>query len=145
MISYSTAIDIAAPPQRVWSVMTDGERWPEWTRSVTSVTLLDRGPLDVGTRVKIRQPKFPPTVWRITQVDPGRSFTWAAIGPGSRVHARHVVEPMGSGARATLSVEYEGMIALLVARLTRATNERYLKMEAEGLKARSENPQWSVS
>ena len=65
-MDYSVSIDIAAPANVVWSVMSDVERWPEWTASVKRVRRLGRGPFDVGSRALINQPKFPPAVWKVT-------------------------------------------------------------------------------
>lgn len=139
MTHFSIAVEIQAPPDRVWEVMRDIEQWPKWTPTVTSIRRLDRGPLDVGSRVHIRQPKLLPAEWRITELDEEkRSFTWVTRGPGVRVTARHWVEPSGSGSRATLSIQFSGLLAPLVAGLTRGLNERYLAIEAKGLKERSE-------
>jgi uncharacterized membrane protein len=141
MTDYRIGIEIQAPPDRVWAVMRDVERWPEWTPTVTSVRLLDRRALAVGSLAIIRQPKLPPARWKVTELDDrGRSFTWVSWGPGIRVIAQHGVEACGAGSRATLLVRFSGVLGGLVAWLTRGLNDRYLALEANGLKQRSEAP-----
>ena len=144
MSAFSLSIDVAAPPDRVWQVMSDVDRWHEWTKSVTSITRKDNGPFAVGSRAVIRQPKFPPALWKITSIEPGRSFEWTNVAPGVRVVARHGVQPVAGGTRATLSLQYYGLLGGLLARMTKGITERYLAMEANGLKARSENPSFHV-
>lgn len=129
--------DVASPPARVFEVMTDIERWHEWTASVTSIRKLDPGPLRVGSRVLIRQPRFPPALWTATEVEPGKGFTWVSRAPALRVFARHFVEPRAGGSHVTLSLRYEGLFGRLMARMTRGITERYLDMEAEGLTRRA--------
>ena len=135
---FEITIDIAAPPQRVWNVTADVERWPEWTESVLSVRRLDDGKFRVGSRARIRQPKFLPALWEVTQLDEGRSFTWVTRSPGLRATGHHSVTPIAGGSRATLSVKYSGAMAGLVAKLLAGTTERFLTLEANGLKKRSE-------
>ena len=138
MTKFSISTDIDAPAGRVWEVMSDVERWHEWTPSVTRIRRLDAGQFAVGSRAMIRQPRFPPALWTVVALEPGRNFTWVSRAPGVRVYARHCVEPIGSRSRATLSLEYEGVLGGLLGRLTRNITNRYLEFEAGGLKARSE-------
>ncbi|HKU62379.1 MAG TPA: SRPBCC family protein [Gemmatimonadales bacterium] len=140
MTDFAIAVEISAPAERVWAIMGDIERWPEWTPTVTSVDLLDPGPLAVGQRARIRQPKLPLAVWRITALEPGRSFTWVTRSPGVVVTARHSVEPAPGGSRAHLALHFGGPLGPLVARITRGLNLRYLDLEAAGLRRRSEAP-----
>lgn len=139
MSTFAREFEVAAPPDRVWAVMRDVERWHEWTASVTSIKVVGGGPLRVGSRAWVRQPKFPPALWQATEVDErGRSFTWVSRAPGMLVTARHAVTPSGSGSRALLSLRYEGLLGPFFARITRGITERYLDLEAAGLKGRSE-------
>jgi carbon monoxide dehydrogenase subunit G len=145
MRNFRISIDIAAPSARVWEVMSDTERWHEWTPSVTSIQRRDSGPFAVGSRLVIRQPKFPPALWKVTAIEPGRSFTSTSIGPGFRVIAHHLVEPTASGSKATLSLELRGPLGGVFGRTTKGITERYIALEATGLKARSENPSFHHS
>src|SRR3954454_12844040 len=138
-MEFSREIAIDAPADRVWAIMRDVERWHEWTASVTSVRISGGGPLKTGGRAWIKQPKFPPALWEVRVLDDvGRNFTWISRGPGMLVTARHGVDPRGTGSRAYLSLRYEGLLAPLFGRLTRGITERYLDLEADGLKRRSE-------
>jgi hypothetical protein len=137
-VDSQISVVIAAPPNVVWSVMADVERWHEWTPSVRSIRRLDSGPLRAGSRALIRQPRFPPAMWKVTALEPGRSFAWKSGAPGMWVFAEHSVEPAGSGARARLSLHFEGTIGRLMGRITHAISNRYLGLEAAGLKRRSE-------
>jgi uncharacterized protein YndB with AHSA1/START domain len=140
MTDFSITVDIAAPPERVWSVMADVERWPEWTPTVKRIQRLEEGRLAVGSRARIEQPKLPAALWEVTELHEGRSFTWVTRSPGVRVVAKHGVEPVGKGTRATLSVGFSGPLGGLIAWLTRGLNQRYLALEAQGLRERSTRP-----
>lgn len=135
---FSTSIDIAAPPATVWAVMSDVERWHEWTASITSVERLDGGPMGVGSRGKVRQPKLPVAVWKVSDWQPGVGFSWVNRSPGLRVTGKHYVVAAPGGSRATLGIEIEGLFAAVLAWLTGAITVRYIAMEAAGLKQRSE-------
>jgi uncharacterized protein YndB with AHSA1/START domain len=133
---FSATVDVPAAPSQIWPVMTDVERWPEWTASTSRVRRLSAGPLAVGSRVRVHQPKLPPAVWRVTEFEPGASFTWLSVAPGVRVTACHAVEEISGGSRVTLSICYEGLFGSWLARWVGSLNGRYLEMEANGLKSR---------
>ena len=138
MTHIYTTIDIQAPPDRVWAAVRDIEHWSEWTPTVISVRSLDPGPLAIGTRAIVRQPKFLPARWQITELEDGRSFTWITRGPGILVTARHSIEGAVNGTWAKLSLDFAGPLGPLAARLVRSLNARYLDLEARGLKKHTE-------
>jgi uncharacterized protein YndB with AHSA1/START domain len=144
MREFSVSIGIDAPTERVWEVMSDTSRWHEWTASITSVELAGDGKLAVGNVAHVRQPKLPPATWKVTAVEPPVGFTWVSTGPGVRVTAHHRIEAVGDRSKATLSLELQGIFAGLLAWITGSITERYLALEARGLKARSETPGFHV-
>lgn len=135
MAYYETSINIAATTDKVWSAIEDVERWPRWTASMTSVERLDRGPLARGSRARVRQPKLPPVVWTVSDLEPGRSFTWTARNPGVTSVAHHQLSPgPGNTVTVRLSVRQTGPLSPLLGLLASGLTRRYVNMEAEGLK-----------
>ena len=134
MTEFSVTVDIQAPTDRVLAVLCDIERWPEWTSTITSVRRIDGGPFAVGSRARVLQPKLRPAVWQVAELDERSGFTWISRSPGVQVTARHSVEENGTECRATLSLQFSGLLGPIVARIFRGLNERYLATEAQGLK-----------
>jgi hypothetical protein len=123
----------------VWEVLVDVERWPEWTDSVSRVRSLDPGPLAVGSRVEVSQPRIPTGTYTVTALEPGSAFTWEQRQPGSTVAAHHECAPLpDGGTRVGLRVVMGGAVGGVLGRLYRRLTERYLAMEAAGLKAHAE-------
>ena len=105
---FQTTRHIDAPVQRVWDVLFDVARWPEWTPTIKSVERLEDGPFQVGSRAEVRQPKLPRAVWEVTEVVDGQSFNKAWIGYGLTYSTvddqRHPTE----GLSASLTQRYVG-------------------------------------
>ena len=130
-------VEIAAAPALVWAVMSDVERWPEWTASMSSVRHLDGGPLRVGSRVRISQPRLPTTTWTVSALTVGKEFVWVATAPGVRTTCTHSVSAADEGSVATLAVDQQGPLGALIGKLTAGLTRRYLALEADGLRTRT--------
>ncbi|SFQ95317.1 Carbon monoxide dehydrogenase subunit G [Lentzea waywayandensis] len=131
-------ITIAAPPERVWDVLVDVERWPERIPTVDSVERLDDGPLAVGSSARLRQPKLPEAVWTVTELTDGTSYTWESKSPGVLGVASHVVEPHPDGTRLTLALSVSGPLSGLGWLFTKGLTRRYVETEAASIKSVAE-------
>lgn len=140
MSSFRYAVEIFAPPRLVWDLVIDVERWPEWTPTVTRVERLEPGPLVLGSRARLWQPKLLTAVWKVSELDEDTgTFTWFTARPGIRVTAIHRVEPTHDGAtRLTLELKYGSILGPFMAMQLKNLNWDYLTKEAQGLKTRCE-------
>jgi uncharacterized protein YndB with AHSA1/START domain len=134
-----SSIEIGAAPETVWAVFVDVERWAEWTASVERIVALDGPGIEVGKRFEIKQPRFPKLVWEVTEVDPGVSWTWRARSLGATTIATHdVVAQDGGRTLVRQRIDQQGPIGVALGVLLRGLTKRYLQLEGQGLKARSE-------
>ena len=127
-----------AAPEDVWRLFVDVERWPEMTKSVREVRRLDSGPLRVGSEAMVRQPGLPRARWQVTDVAPGRSFTWQTASPGVTVTGDHIVNASGPGSVITITLRLHGPLAGVMGALTSRRARRSIAMEAEGFRRTAE-------
>jgi uncharacterized membrane protein len=137
---HQISIDINATRERVWQVLTDVERWPEWTASMRRVRYVSGDQLVAGSRVGIEQPRLPALIWNVTEVRPLEFFAWSTRSSGLTTLASHRLQEAPGGVRVTLRIEQGGALGWLIGLLTARMTRRYMRMEAEGLKRRCETP-----
>lgn len=140
MPTYSYALTVDAPAARVWQVLTDVESWPDLTASMRSVRGIDGPRPAVGARFEVRQPRLRKAVWTVTQLDEGTAFVWESRAPGVLTRGTHLLEPDGDGTGLTLTIDQSGPLAWPIGLLAGGTLRRYLALEAQGIKSRSEQP-----
>jgi uncharacterized membrane protein len=138
---FEQSIDIDAPQQRVWDVLTDLDAWPQRIDTVEAVELLTPAPLTKGSRVRLKQPKLPEGIWDVTVWDAPSYFEWTQKTLGINSVAGHRVEALGEGrARLTLTLDMRGFLIPIVLFYKGLTND-YMTREAEGMKRASESAQ----
>jgi len=135
MGSYRAEAQIAAPAHRVWNVLVDLDRWPVWTKSVRRMRRLGDGEFGMGSKVRITQPGLGTATWVVDEWQPNSSFTWTASLPGVRSVAQHRIVPVAPGrVKVVLTIQQTGRFADLVERFYGKKIERYMRLEAEGLR-----------
>jgi hypothetical protein len=115
------ALDVSAPASRVWEVVCDLPRYPEWNPFVVrcASTLAVGAPIEM--RVRLFSAWAQPQREEIFEHEPGKRLCYGL--PGNRLGAlvsrrSHEVTPSGaSSARYVSHFELSGWLAPLVARL----------------------------
>jgi hypothetical protein len=108
---FEKSIDIDAPQQRVWDVLSALEAWPQRIETVDIVELLTPAPITKGSRVRLKQPKLPEGTWDITVWDAPSYFEWTQKTGGTTSVAGHRIEALGEGrARLTLTLDMRGFL-----------------------------------
>lgn len=134
-MSFEISLPIDAPADLVWAALVDVERWPDSTASISSVERLDHGPFQLGSSARIKQPRLTPFVWTVTDIEPGRAFTWCTTSMGVTTIADHRLTPHpAGGVVVTLGIRRTGLLAPLIDALFGNLTRRYVTMEIEGLK-----------
>jgi hypothetical protein len=143
MSEIHTSVDVDAPPERVWEVLTDFEQYAEWNPFARVV-----GRPNVGAHLNVeltppngRSMRFRPEV---TVVESEREFRWLGhlFVPGlfDGEH-RYVLEPLDDGSRTRLThaERFSGVFAGLLLRFVGDDTEAGFRQMNESLKRRAES------
>ena len=136
---FEKSIEINASQQRVWDVLSNLESWPQVVETVDTVELLTPQPFTTGSRVRLKQPKLPEGIWEVTVWDAPSYFEWTQKQSGVTNVAGHRVDPLGDGrSRLTLTLDMRGLLIPIIGRIYRDLTNRYMQLEAEGMKRAAE-------
>ena len=136
---FEKSVEIDAPQQRVWDVLSDLEAWPQRIETVDTVEVLTPAPIAEGSRLRLKQPKLPEGTWDITVWDAPSYFEWTQKTGGITSVAGHRVEALGDRrARLTLTLDMRGLLIPIIALFYRGLTNRYMDLEAEGMKRAAE-------
>ena len=138
--AVTTEIAIAAPPERVWAVLTDFASMPEWSSNLQGIEgdFRDGGRITAHFKVGSRLRSFEhPSI----RVEPGRSFEWSdRYAPGLRDHHVYLVAdaPNGGSRFVQTDVARGPLGRLFGRRIMEATQRNYERFNRE-LKTRVED------
>ena len=139
MQTLHASIDIDAPAERVWRVVTDFARYPEWNPFIVRAA----GEQRVGGRLEltitapdVRAVTFRP---RVLDLEPGRLIRWKGkLWIPGLFDGRHalMVEPLDEGrSRFTTHEEVSGILVPVLGKVMRASQQGF-ELMAEALSRR---------
>lgn len=127
---------VAAPPERVWRVMTDMGSWTEVLRGVTKVEVLSGPtPLGVGTRWRETRRiagREASEEMYVTDVQPQRSYTVEADSGSTHYVTRFELQRNAEGTEVSMSFGAEvggGAVTRLAARAMARVGEKMVRKQ----------------
>jgi hypothetical protein len=136
--AYRVERDIAAPPEVIWRLVTDADRYPEWNPSVTSL----RGSIEPGATIELRSSVNPKRAFslKVDRLEPPREMVWSSGMPlgvfrGVRTFS---LRSLGSDmTRFSMEEVYSGPLAPLIIKAIPDLDPSFAQF-ADGLKAAAE-------
>jgi uncharacterized membrane protein len=109
-MGVSVEVTIGRPPEKVFPVVADGERLPEWMEDFERVEQLSEGPPALGTEYSYKFKRSPESTFEWSEFEPGRRVAWSGpplkTGPGSLQPRGGIdVEPAPEGSRVRVTLD----------------------------------------
>lgn len=135
-MKYETAIEIAAPADKVWGVLTDLPAYPEWEPNITRVDgqISQGAKITIHTRLSARA--FPV---KVSQLDPPHQMVWTGGMPlglfkGVRTFK---LSPSGEGVNFSMVEVFSGPLLGLISKSMPDLSESFEQF-SQALKERAE-------
>jgi len=128
-------IQIAAPPETVWAVITDLSGWPAWNSDVKSMAV--DGPIAPGSTFRWKAGSAS-LVSTLQVVEAPREIGWTGKTMG--IHAVHVFrfEPVDGGTLARSAESFRGLIPSVLKKYSRNVLRRGIESILAALKIEAE-------
>jgi uncharacterized protein YndB with AHSA1/START domain len=134
-VRSSQEIEIAAPPEIVWDVLTGFEQWPNWNPDVKSMSFA--GPVAPGS--EFRWKSGPGTiVSTLEQVEPPRHVSWRGRTMSIKANHEWRLEPRDGGTLVQTDESFSGLLARLFRGNLQKTLDKSLVEGLEHLKREAE-------
>lgn len=139
MLEYQASATIDAPAAKVWAVLIDTAKWPEWDPSCDKI----EGQVALGNKVKAFSKLSPGRAFsvKVTELVPNERMTWSGGMPlglfkGERTF---VLRADGGHTLFTMREEFSGPMLRLIGKSIPNMTEAFAGFAA-GLKRRAEMP-----
>jgi hypothetical protein len=135
---YEATSMIAASPEAVWAVLTDGAGWPGWDSGVDAV----EGRIAIGQRIRIRSQAAPGRAFpvRVTRFEPPAHLRFSGGIPLGLFRGVRSYELSGGEGHVTFRMreEYSGLLLPLIWRSMPDLGPSFQQF-AQGIKQRAES------
>ncbi len=101
MPTTTRTVEIGAPPEKIWEVLSDGNRWPEWLTPIRGLEETAPAVLHEGDEFHVALGKMGGAKIKVTEVTTKRRLRWNA-GPG-------MAHMMGMPMKASLELQLQGV------------------------------------
>jgi carbon monoxide dehydrogenase subunit G len=138
--SVIASMEIQAPPERVWEIVSDTRRYAEWVENTVQVVRTD-GPARLGSTydeiTRLAGPWKTSTQWRITEFVPTRRQVHEGEGvvTARRMAVIIELEPTGENTRLTLTIRTTPRFGAIGAAIGRAMNGTLTRAQQRSIHA----------
>lgn len=122
----TVAIDIAASPETIWKLLTDGSRFASWNSTIVELT----GKIAQGEKIKLRSKLAPERAFKLTvkEFRPHKRLSWGDA-MGTRIYT--LTADANGGTRFSMSEKIGGPIFPLFARMIPSFDESFNQFAAD--------------
>ena len=141
MSDVRTTLFIAAPPERVWQVLTDFRTWPEWNPTIPRIRSEARVGATVRFRIRLEATPELGLAAKIVRCEPNRELAWRGGAPlvPALAWGEHYfrLEASGEGTLFTHGEDFGGLLGLVVRGATYDRTVRGYEAMNRALEARA--------
>ena len=138
-MKFEHTVGTAAPPERIWKLWTDVERWPVWDTELASASL--EKDFEPGARGTLKPRRGPASTLVVSDLKPGESYVFTTRLPLCELKVgRRLVCRDDGGTFFTHEVSFVGPLSFLFGSLLGRRYREFLPRVMDNLRRIAEEP-----